>query len=73
MKRKTRKGRKTEMMRMMMAFGFAAIVASSAALAGTNNVDIVAAARRQIGVTVGYDSAYVRLAYPLTGHYRVKQ
>ena len=43
MKRKTRKGRKTEMMRMMMAFGFAAIVASSAALAGTNNVDVVEA------------------------------
>ena len=33
-------------------------------IAGTNNVDVVAAARRQIGVTVGYDPAYVRLAYP---------
>lgn len=34
------------------------------AFAGTNNVDLVAAARRQIGVTVQYDSAYCRLAYP---------
>lgn len=32
-----------------------------AAQAGTNNVDIVAAARRQIGVTVGYDPAYRNL------------
>ena len=36
----------------------------TAAMAGTNNVDIVAAARKQIGVTVGYDPAYKCLAYP---------
>ena len=35
-----------------------------AAQAGTNNVDIVAAARQQIGVTVGYDPAYRKLGYP---------
>ena len=52
------------MMRMMMAFGLAAIVAAVSAQAGTNNVDVVVAARKQIGVTVGYDPAYVRLAYP---------
>ena len=52
------------MKRMIMALGCAAMVASSAALAGTNNVDIVAAARKQIGVTTSYDPAYRRLAYP---------
>lgn len=52
------------MKRMIMVLWFAVIVASSAAMAGTNNVDIVAAARKQIGVTVGYDPAYRRLAYP---------
>jgi uncharacterized protein YijF (DUF1287 family) len=52
------------MKKMMMAVGVAAIVASHVAMAGTNNVDIVAAARKQIGVTVGYDPAYRRLAYP---------
>ena len=50
--------------RMIMVLWFAAIVASHVAMAGTNNVDIVAAARKQIGVTVGYDPAYRRLAYP---------
>ena len=49
---------------MIMVLWFAAIVASHVAMAGTNNVDIVAAARKQIGVTVGYDPAYRRLAYP---------
>jgi uncharacterized protein YijF (DUF1287 family) len=62
--RKERKERKAKMKKMMMALWCAVIVASSAALAGTNNVDIVAAARKQIGVTVGYDPAYKRLAYP---------
>ena len=62
--RKERKERKAKMKRMIMALGCAAIVASSVAMAGTNNVDIVAAARKQIGVTVGYDPAYRRLAYP---------
>jgi uncharacterized protein YijF (DUF1287 family) len=62
--RKGRKERKTTMKKMMMAVGVAAIVASHVAMAGTNNVDIVAAARKQIGVTVGYDPAYRRLAYP---------
>ena len=52
------------MKKMMMALWCAAMVASSAAMAGTNNVDIVSAARKQIGVTVGYDPAYRRLAYP---------
>ncbi len=33
--------------------------------AGTNNLDVVNTARRQIGVTVGYD-------YPVTGHYRIR-
>ena len=61
---KERKERKAKMKKMMMALWFAAMVASSAALARTNNVDIVAAARKQIGVTVGYDPAYRRLAYP---------
>ena len=61
---KERKERKAKMKKMMMALWFAAMVASSAALAGTNNVDIVVAARKQIGVTVGYDPAYRRLAYP---------
>ena len=40
------------------------IAAAHAVLGGTNNVDIVAAARKQVGVTVGYDPAYRRLAYP---------
>ena len=62
--RKERKERKAKMKRMIMALGCAAMVASYAAMAGTNNVDIVAAARKQIGVTVGYDPAYRRLAYP---------
>ena len=56
--------RRTAMKRMMVVFCCAAMVASSAAMAGTNNADIVAAARKQIGVTVGYDPAYVRLEYP---------
>ena len=52
------------MKKRMAVLWFAAIVASHVAMAGTNNVDIVAAARKQIGVTVGYDPAYRRLAYP---------
>ena len=51
------------MNRKMMVFVCAAMVAM-VAQAGTNNVDIVAAARRQIGVTVGYDPAYRKLGYP---------
>jgi len=35
-----------------------------AAFARADNQDIVAAARRQVGVTVRYDPAYRRLAYP---------
>lgn len=49
---------------MIMVLWFAAIVASHVAMAGTNNVDIVAAARKQIGVTVSYDPAYRKLGYP---------
>ena len=52
------------MKRMIMVLWFAAIVASHVAMAGTNNVDIVAAARKQIGVTVSYDPAYRKLGYP---------
>ena len=51
------------MKRVMMALGCAALV-TLAAQAGTNNVDIVAAARQQIGVTVGDDPAYRTLGYP---------
>lgn len=41
-----------------------AVFVAVLAHAGTNNLDVVNAARRQIGVTVGYDPAYRRLAYP---------
>jgi uncharacterized protein YijF (DUF1287 family) len=55
--------RKAAMKKIMMAVGFAAMVAL-VAQAGTNNVDIVAAARKQIGVTVSYDPAYRKIGYP---------
>ena len=34
------------------------------AIAGASAVDLVTAARAQVGVTVGYDGSYQRLAYP---------
>ena len=52
------------MKKMAMILGCTVMFALMAAQAGTNNVDIVTAARRQIGVTVGYDPAYRKLGYP---------
>ena len=40
------------------------ILAASPAHAGGPSEKLAAAARRQIGVTTGYDGAYVKLAYP---------
>ena len=42
----------------------AAAFAASVCYAATNNVDLVSAARKQIGVTVRYVSDYQRIAYP---------
>ena len=67
--RKERKGgkdleeRKTKMKKLMIVLG-CVMMAAAVVQAGTNNVDVVAAACRQIGVTVSYDPAYRRLAYP---------
>lgn len=67
--RKERKGRKdleerkTKMKKLMIVLG-CVMMAAAVVQAGTNNVDIVAAARRQIGVTVSYDPAYRKLGYP---------
>ena len=43
---------------------FAVVAIAAVAFAETNNVNLVAAARRQIGVTVGYDPAYRKIGYP---------
>ena len=67
--RKERKGRKdleerkTKMKKLMIVLG-CVMMAAAVVQAGTNNVDVVAAARRQIGVTVSYDPAYRKLGYP---------
>jgi uncharacterized protein len=49
--------------------GYSAVIATvatlaCAALAHADNRDIVAAARKQVGVTLIYDGSYQRLAYP---------
>ena len=49
-------------MRLRLLAACAAIAMSGAVRAG--NEDVVAAARKQVGVTTSYDSAYRRLAYP---------
>ena len=46
------------------ALFFASLFCAVAAHAGTNNVDIAVAARRQIGVTVKYNAAYTPIPYP---------
>ena len=51
------------MKKLMIVLG-CVMMAAAVVQAGTNNVDIVAAARRQIGVTVSYDPAYRKLGYP---------
>jgi len=67
--RKERKGRKdleerkTKMKKLMIVLG-CVMMAAAVVTAGTNNVDVVTAARRQIGVTVSYDPAYRKLGYP---------
>ena len=42
----------------------AALLAAGGAMAGIDATQLVAAARSQVGVTVGYDPAYRRLPYP---------
>jgi uncharacterized protein YijF (DUF1287 family) len=52
---------------MDAAVRFGAFICMALAFAGfahAGNEDIVAAARRQVGVTIHYDPAYRRLAYP---------
>ncbi|MFA5204113.1 MAG: hypothetical protein WC708_06865 [Lentisphaeria bacterium] len=60
-------------------------VVAAQAVAGVDTVQVVADARAQVGVTVGYDPAYRKLSYigngaqeedilftyPITGHYRL--
>src|SRR5262245_32048838 len=41
-----------------------AALLACASLAYADNLDIVAAARQQVGVTVIYDGSYKKLAYP---------
>ena len=52
------------MIRLMSALAMTTAFAASVGYAATNNVDLVSAARKQIGVTVRYVSDYQRIAYP---------
>jgi uncharacterized protein len=54
-------------MRSIIAAIFLILVSSAAARAGTAHtaIDLVAAARAQIGVTVIYDPSYQRITYPM--------
>ena len=70
------------MKRMIMVLWFAAIVASHVAQAGTNNVDIVAAARKKASdgtplvihnIGAGTKEENSLFTCPLTGHYRMKK
>jgi len=42
----------------------AAALSAASGVAAANNLDLVVAARRQVGVTVTYDGSYRQLAYP---------
>ena len=46
------------------AIRFACLLLILAGTAGASNLDLVTAARQQVGVTVVYDGSYRVLAYP---------
>ena len=53
-----------KMLRVAAGLFFTALFVASRASAAIDPVQLIAAARSQIGVTVGYDPAYRRLSYP---------
>ena len=53
-----------QMMKTWVVMTIGALALAAGARAGVDATQLVAAARSQVGVTVGYDPAYRKLAYP---------